>query len=246
MQPLSDDDCAQCHFSIYQKIKVDGGKHKIACKRCHTQYHAFSSRKLNYDDIMPKCASCHKDAQGNAFHGADPSLANCLECHADPHQPLAMPMDKVEPNCQKCHLSESKEMADYPSQHASSVSCSDCHADKHGFIPECSACHESHSPDVEMDSKACMTCHPVHKPKQIAYDKATRSVVCAGCHRDVYDMLQKNVTKHTATPCAACHPNHKELEPCSTCHGEPHSSAMMRDTTKCRDCHGLAHNLAAN
>jgi predicted CXXCH cytochrome family protein len=94
-----------------------------------------------------------------------------------------------------------------------------------------------------MTTKDCMTCHPVHKPTQIIYDKTTDSKICAGCHEEAYDLLQKKVTKHTPLTCADCHPSHGEIPLCSRCHGEPHPKAMMLDTTKCGDCHGIAHDL---
>jgi predicted CXXCH cytochrome family protein len=124
------------------------------------------------------------------------------------------------------------------------VACTDCHAEKHGYIPDCTACHESHSPEVQMASADCMTCHPVHKPSQIVYAKETASAICSGCHGDVNDMLQANVTKHTAVLCADCHPAHKEIPACSRCHGEPHAKSMMVDVTACGECHGIAHDLA--
>jgi predicted CXXCH cytochrome family protein len=210
IKPLSTEECARCHFSVFRAIKQEGGKHKIECVRCHREYHVFSPRKQNYDQIMPNCAWCHKSATGGAFHGEDKALAPCLVCHADPHQPLAIPSEEIEEVCGPCHAPVVKEVADFPSKHQTDVACGDCHTGEHGFIPECSICHESHSPAVEMASKDCMVCHPVHKPLEIAYAKTTDSVICAGCHDDVYDMLQKKVTKHTAVGCADCHPSHGE------------------------------------
>jgi predicted CXXCH cytochrome family protein len=121
------------------------------------------------------------------------------------------------------------------------VACGDCHTGEHGFIPECTMCHESHSPDVEMATKDCMVCHPVHKPLEIAYVKTTESKICSGCHGDVYDALQNKVTKHTPVTCADCHPSHGEIPLCSRCHGQPHPKGMQ--ATKCGDCHGIAHDL---
>jgi predicted CXXCH cytochrome family protein len=89
-----------------------------------------------------------------------------------------------------------------------------------------------------------MACHPVHKPTQISYDKETQSAICAGCHEDVNLLLQKKETKHSFVKCAQCHPAHKEIPQCSTCHGEPHPKSMAIDTTQCGDCHGIAHDLA--
>lgn len=241
IKPLSTIECGRCHFPVFEAIKQHGGKHQFDCVRCHHEYHVYNPRKKNYDQIMPQCAWCHKSATGGAFHGDNKTLTPCLSCHMDPHQPLGIPMGHIENTCGLCHMPEAKEIESFPSKHESDVACADCHADKHGFIPECSMCHESHSPDVELDSRACMACHPVHKPLEIAYPKTTDSQVCAGCHEDVYGMLQKKVTKHTAVTCADCHPKHGEIPRCTRCHGEPHPKSMK--ATQCGKCHGIAHDL---
>lgn len=241
IKPLTTAECAQCHYSVFEAIKTEGAKHQIDCVRCHREYHNYNPRKDNYDAIMPKCASCHVSASGGAFHGEHKSLTPCLNCHSDPHQPLIIPGSEIETTCAICHSAVDQELQSHPSKHATDVACGECHEEKHGYIPECNACHESHSPAVEMSSQDCMVCHPVHKPTQIAYAKETPSVVCAGCHDEPYDQLQKKVTKHTAVTCADCHPGHGEIPLCSRCHGEPHPKAMM--ATKCGECHGIAHDL---
>jgi predicted CXXCH cytochrome family protein len=243
VEPLTPAECGQCHLPIFEIVKGEGGKHQFECVRCHTQLHRYNPRKNNYDEIMPKCASCHVSASGGAFHGENPALTPCLTCHVDPHKPLAIPMSGVEANCGICHAKESAEIKGHPSKHTTDVSCADCHADKHGFKPECSACHENHSPGVEMATADCMTCHPVHSPTQIVYQKTTPNAICAGCHGDVSDMLEKSQTKHTPVACADCHPSHGEIPQCQRCHGEPHSRAMLIDTTKCGECHGNPHNI---
>jgi predicted CXXCH cytochrome family protein len=246
IKPLPTEQCARCHVKEFENIKKAGGKHRFDCVRCHTTFHAYNPRTDNYAEIMPKCGACHKGSGGGAFHGSDPALATCLNCHADPHKPKVIPMSGVQVQCAKCHLKEAGEVAGNPSAHATAVGCADCHSDTHGHIPQCADCHKSHSPGVNMQSKDCMGCHPVHKPTRISYPKSASQEVCAGCHADVEKLLVGNRTKHSDVTCARCHPNHKELEPCSTCHGHPHNSAMMRDTNRCNECHGKAHNLAAN
>jgi predicted CXXCH cytochrome family protein len=243
IKPLTTVECGQCHFSVFVTIQKQGSKQQIDCVRCHREYHVYNPRKQNYDEIMPKCAWCHVSATGGAFHGEHKSLTPCLNCHADPHKPLTIPVAEVEASCAICHAKEGGEIQNYPSKHTSDVSCADCHADKHGFIPECSACHESHSPAVELATQDCMACHPVHKPTRIAYSKDAGSAICAGCHEEAYDLLQAKQTLHTTVACAECHPSHKEIPLCSSCHGEPHAKAMLVDTTNCGDCHGIAHSL---
>ncbi len=243
IKPLTTAECGQCHFSVFQAIKQEGGKHQIDCVLCHREYHAYNPRKNNYDAIMPDCAWCHKSATGGAFHGETPELTPCLACHADPHKPLWIPMGKIEAACGQCHAAQEKELKDFPSKHTDAVTCAECHAEKHGTIPECSVCHESHSPAVKMTSKDCMGCHPVHKPREMVYAKTTDSMICAGCHGDVSDMLQKKVTKHTAVTCADCHPSHGEIPLCTRCHPKPHPDEILTKFPQCGQCHGIAHDL---
>lgn len=241
IKPLTTDQCGQCHFSIFSAIKSQGGRHQIDCVQCHTEYHVYSPRKQNYAQIMPKCASCHVSASGGPFHGKNKNLTPCLTCHADPHKPLAIPMSDIETSCALCHKKEGDEIKNYPSMHTSEVTCADCHTE-HGQIPECSVCHDSHSPAAELATADCMICHPVHKPTQISYSKETLCTICAGCHDQAYSLLHKKETKHTFVACSDCHPSHKKIPECSRCHGEPHPK-MLQDTTKCSGCHGIAHDL---
>jgi hypothetical protein len=235
------EECAQCHVSVFEQIKSKGGKHQIECVRCHTQFHMFNPKKRPYETVIPKCETCH-----GVFHGKGTKtvrLANCAACHSDPHAPLIIPSPEIENACAICHKKETGQIKNNVSSHTTEVGCIDCHADKHGFIPECNACHESHSPDVDLNSHACMGCHPVHMPTKITYSVETLSTICAGCHNEAYDLLQKNRTKHSDLACSKCHPAHKQIPECNVCHGQPHSRVMMQDTAKCSDCHGIAHNL---
>lgn len=240
IEPLSTTECGRCHYTIFQDIKKAGGDHQIDCVQCHEEYHVYNPRKDNYEEIMPKCISCHQSASGGPFHGDQQGLTACLSCHADPHKPLMIPMGELYGYCGACHSEQDMEVKNYPSMHTE-VACSDCHAEKHGYIPGCGMCHESHSPAVEMTSEECMSCHPVHKPTQIAYGPETKSLICAGCHGDVYQMLQDKVTGHTSVACAQCHPRHADALACSDCHGQPHPASM--NATNCGECHGHAHDL---
>ena len=243
IQPLTAIECARCHPSVFQAIKKAGFRHQIECVRCHREFHVYNPRKQNYDEIMPKCIWCHQSATGGPFHGDDPSVTPCLRCHGDPHKPLdiTVSMSEIETVCADCHTKEGGEIAKYVSRHTTLVTCADCHADRHGYIPECSECHENHSPQVEMATKDCMACHPVHKPLEITYTEATPSTLCAGCHKQAYNLLQQKTTRHTPVACVDCHPSHKEIPPCSRCHGEPHPKGM--NATDCGSCHGIAHDL---
>ena len=59
LKPLTPADCGRCHASIFNTIKTEGGKHKIDCTKCHTQFHTYNPIKQNWNEIMPKCQTCH-------------------------------------------------------------------------------------------------------------------------------------------------------------------------------------------
>ena len=63
-QPLTVEQCAQCHPSVFQNIKEDGGKHRFDCQKCHSAFHVYNPKKGNYDAIMPKCDTCHDQPHG--------------------------------------------------------------------------------------------------------------------------------------------------------------------------------------
>jgi predicted CXXCH cytochrome family protein len=238
--PLSPEECGRCHLPIFTGIKEAGGKHQFDCQDCHTIYHTT-------EDIMPECSACHVTASGSAnYHGDDPAVTECLTCHADPHRPLDIPVADITDDCGKCHATEQADLVNHPSMHTDAVGCADCHHTEHGYVPNCNECHGNHSPQIEIGMQECMGCHPVHKPLSISYVEQTSSLICAGCHAGPYDQLTAKETKHSHLTCAECHPHHAEIDPCSKCHGQPHSSAMMQDMSKCQSCHGHAHNLAAD
>ena len=237
--------CAQCHIGVFDRIKDVGGKHQIECVDCHTQFHMFNPKKRPYETVIPLCETCH-----GVFHGEgtkEAPLVDCDSCHTDPHAPLIIPGAVLSNNaCKSCHTKETKQITENVSRHTTEVSCADCHHVKHGYIPQCNECHESHSPEYSMDDNACLGCHPVHMPTKITYSKKdTPNLICAGCHTQAYDLLQNNYTKHTDVKCSDCHSAHKKIPLCSECHGIPHSKRMLQGT-KCSDCHGIAHNLPVN
>lgn len=236
-------ECAKCHITVFHRIKDQGGNHQIECVRCHTQFHVFNPKKVPYDKAIPRCETCH-----GVLHGpgtAEVPLTDCASCHYDPHAPLIIPAEETQNGCTTCHAKETAQINNPVTRHTTEVACVDCHADKHGFIPECNACHENHSPDYQMDSGACMQCHPVHTPTQIKYSADTPNLICAGCHDDVYGMLTTNPSKHRNVACVQCHPSeHKNILDCTDCHGLPHSKTLLQDVNNCQECHDIAHNLA--
>jgi hypothetical protein len=137
--PLTPADCGRCHASVFNAIKTDGGKHKIDCTKCHTKFHAYNPAKQNWNDIMPKCQTCHGLIHGDKF-------AACATCHTNPHAPktqmtMSAEMSKV---CGDCHTKVAQELQSNPSKHTK-VDCSACHHNKHGYIPSCMECHKPHS-----------------------------------------------------------------------------------------------------
>lgn len=240
IKPLTVEECGRCHFSHFNRLKDRGDRHRqVACTECHALFHAYNPLKGNYAEIMPKCASCH-----DAPHGKAESVQACLKCHTDPHQPLAAIPDPagLEAQCRACHDAVAQSLAQKPSKHTAEA-CSSCHSKKHGRIPQCAECHESHSPAEKLDTPACLACHPVHTPLQISYPVKQSNNVCAGCHEGPVGLLKARETKHSALTCAKCHPSHGQLMACQDCHGEPHGQAMHKKYGVCGACHNIAHDL---
>jgi hypothetical protein len=71
-----------------------------------------------------------------------------------------------------------------------------------------------------------LSCHPVHTPLQISYPVTQAKEVCAGCHDQAYQLLQKHQTKHSALTCAKCHPT-RQLLP-----GLPWKTPQCRDSSE--------------
>jgi predicted CXXCH cytochrome family protein len=240
IEPLTLADCGRCHAVHFNRIKDNGAKHSgVLCMECHEVFHAYNPLKNNYAQIMPKCSSCHDDP-----HGTAEAVVKCLTCHQDPHQPLVTipePFD-LEGQCRICHDQVAASLQAKPSLHTEQ-DCSSCHSEKHGRIPECSECHDSHSPAVEMATADCLACHPVHTPTQITYPLDQNKEVCGGCHADPYDQLAVKQTKHSGLTCAKCHPNHGQLMACQDCHGMPHSQTIHDKYKTCGACHNIAHDL---
>ncbi len=241
VKPLVISDCVRCHVSEFNRIKKEGGKHsQVACTDCHQTFHAYNPLRKNYKKIMPKCSMCHEKPHGKAR-----AVQNCTRCHTDAHRPIAslLKPDKMEGQCRICHSNVAKSMKKYPSDHTG-LECSACHSQRHGRIPDCSECHESHSPMVAMKTQQCLKCHPAHTPLKITYSQnIENNKVCAGCHEKEYDLLQKHQTKHSKLACATCHPAHKQIITCRECHGTPHSPVINKKYPNCLSCHNSPHDL---
>ncbi len=243
-------ECGSCHSGEYMRLKESNSKHRFECTDCHEQLHAYVPTKNNYDEIIPKCASCHDLPHGEAF-------TKCLGCHQDPHTPLTIPFSGVSQKiknkagkdvvaCEVCHYNpEGKEFETYPTKHNTEVGCTGCHADKHGVRPTCFDCHEPHvTGQVYAD---CLVCHRPHSAKNILqYPEDINNNVCGSCHTGIYDSLQSNQTKHSALQCATCHVKHGQIPKCQDCHDEPHGAAVHKRFPNCLECHVDPHNLPVN
>ncbi len=235
IQPLKTQQCGRCHYSFYDQLRNEGGKHRIDCQRCHEQFHVYRPGRVKYEDILPKCETCH-----GQIHGA--GLAGCAECH-EAHAPMNLPANRaLEQGCYICHPEADKEMKTYVTQHTE-LYCFTCHHTRHRHVPECMECHQPHT--RRMTQADCLACHPPHKALQVIYPENIPQESCAGCHRHAYDKLKKSGTKHTALGCARCHPEHRAIMQCQDCHPETHGADMLQKYPVCGRCHGIAHSLSS-
>ena len=234
VKPMTPEECGRCHPHYYKLIRTAGGKHRIDCMKCHEKFHIYRPDKVKYQDVLPKCSSCHEEVHG-------PELAQCSACHSEAHAPLDIPAGRsLEHGCYICHPEVDKEMKTYVTQHTE-LYCHTCHHTRHGYIPECLECHQPH--DAEMTQADCVLCHPAHKALQVVYPEDISPKSCAACHENAYDMLTKSNTKHATLSCAKCHPEHKAIMQCQECHREPHPERMLEAFPACGRCHGVAHSL---
>ncbi len=236
VRPLTTLECARCHYSVFAGIRDHGGRHQLECGFCHQVFHSWRPG-IPWSEVVPQCATCHGE-----FHGGD--FKACLECHADPHAPQysLVDMDVLGRNCATCHAGQAQEVNRYPSAH-SDVACSECHADRHGHIPACLACHaEPHTPFA--GNAGCLACHPVHAPLEIKYGDNVVNETCAVCHGEAQKALRKGATKHGQLFCVYCHAErHRSVPQCRDCHAQPHNEKLLQRFGGCADCHGDPHAL---
>jgi hypothetical protein len=234
--PLTPVECARCHSSVYNQIKTEGGKHQLDCVKCHIKYHAYNPNKQNWNEIMPKCQTCH-----GLYHGE--KVTACMDCHSEPHAPKKQITTGAElaKMCNDCHGKVAQELQQNPSKHTL-VQCSMCHHDKHGYIPSCMECHKPHTSDMTI--KDCLACHPAHSPINIVYGDDVRNEVCGGCHSQPFDKIKTTASRHGQVTCVKCHHNkHKYVPQCQECHGQPHGEVVLKKFPNCLQCHIDVHDL---
>ncbi len=234
--PLTTLECAKCHELAFNSLRDHGGAHKMDCRECHEQFH-ITKRDIKWEDQVPACANCHEEP-----HGSDAEMTACLNCHTNVHAPIAsLDLEQLEPLCAKCHEKPAQEMQQ-PSAH-SDMGCSDCHQEKHGYLPKCTECHEEPHSTFE-SSSSCMMCHPVHNVSIMLYSDDIPNTPCAGCHAEAAQQLQDGHLAHAQLKCTFCHANeHGTIATCQDCHDTPHSAAMLEDFDSCNSCHGSPHDL---
>ncbi len=234
--PLTPADCARCHTTQFQALKTSDSKHRFECQGCHEVFHAYNPTKNNWKQIMPQCSNCHQLPHGQKF-------TDCGSCHQNPHSPLNIPYSGgalVTKHCADCHGSPASQVKQFPSAHTE-VGCTNCHHDKHGYVPSCFECHAPHYPEQPLE--ACTECHPVHKPLQIAFTATTGARTCDGCHSTVYSQWKNTPSKHGQVNCTVCHTEHGLIPQCNTCHGKPHSDNLLGKFPNCLTCHLNPHDL---
>lgn len=233
-QPLTANQCGQCHPSLFGNIRDNGAKHRFDCQKCHSVIHAYSPRKNNYDEVMPKCGTCHEQP-----HGA--KITACSTCHTNPHTPKAVAMNATLMNaCSQCHSGPQEQLLKFKSKHTK-LACSKCHT-AHGLKPSCFNCHKPHHAGQEVTT--CNKCHSVHSPLQVTYTKDSPAVTCGSCHTKVFAKWQKTESKHAKVNCAFCHRDkHRFIPQCRECHPTPHPEGIIGKFPKCLSCHLDVHDL---
>lgn len=210
--------CNDCHYTVFNSLSAQGGKHSGDCTFCHVQ-HGFK----------PECSHCHVPVHG-------PDLQICTDCHN-----VHIPMQKItgrsgttfENSCSICHSRQFEDFSEFPGRHAD-IKCVYCHLVHRQTIP-CINCHAPHSTGLTYYD--CLTCHPSHMPHEVEYPGDIRRETCAVCHDKENTTLEEGGTKHAMLQCAFCHPAHKEIPECMSCHN-PHVQEMTdEDCTSCHPAH---------
>ena len=227
---LTNDDCVKCHEQEPADIAEAGAKHQTAvtCQDCHIGH------PPKVENNIPECSMCHA---GEPHY----ELADCIGCH-NPHRPLEIVLaDGLTAPCLTCHDSQKAQLDANVSKHTP-LSCTYCHAERHGLIPECVKCHEPHS--SKMTQADCGICHKAHMPTVVTYGADTANIQCMGCHETAYKLIAATKYKHKDVSCVTCHVDrHKMIPQCSDCHGMPHAAGIHEKFPRCGDCHNTAHDL---
>lgn len=222
---MLDNSCSDCHQSQITEFEEYPGKHLyLKCIDCHQNHGEFEV-----------CTNCHIP------HYPEMKYESCLLCHS-PHMPqeIIYPEDIDNANCAACHGVTSDELNEGSTKH-SSLQCSYCHQ-THGQIPECMDCHSPHLSYMSNDD--CIECHPAHNPLDIELPSDRPREECAICHDEIDIILKESNTKHDTLGCIYCHPRHRYIPTCESCHGLTHERMQIHDDFPvCAQCHVESHDV---
>ncbi|WP_303722007.1 cytochrome c3 family protein [Malonomonas rubra] len=217
------DTCVTCHSSIVEEVESGGRAHKteISCIECHQDHPPG-------ENVIPECSDCH--APDDAPHFAS---EGCLDCH-NPHQPLKDDLVRMRGHrsvCAGCHPQVEAQLVKDASAH--DRDCVACHR-RHTGVPSCLGCHFGHG--EQMSKADCKVCHQAHAPLAISFEGNPAPRLCADCHNDITETMNKSGAAHRdKATCASCHQDHPDVS-CVKCHSEhPQKGAAIPDS--CFLCH---------
>jgi len=239
-------DCKDCHDEHAPLSMISSLILEQSCSRCHSpQIKEFSDFPGRHADLL--CIYCHQshrqiDACINchAPHTVELTYQDCLNCHpAHLPQEISYPGSIASYTCAPCHEGPASSLEQNPTKH-STLTCAYCHK-AHEQIPQCQLCHDPHTPDMVNDD--CLRCHPVHNPLHMEYTVPERET-CAVCHREIDDELHQSNTIHDVLGCVYCHPEHRYVPTCESCHGLAHQRIGIHENYPlCSQCHIAGHDV---
>lgn len=238
--------CKDCHDEHAPLSIISSPTFELSCARCHpSQIEEFSDYPGRHDKL--KCLYCHPTHRHiqacincHAPHGPELRYEDCLDCHpAHLPQEIDYPEYIASGTCAFCHEAVSDALEQGGTKHTA-LKCSYCHP-VHEQIPECHDCHLPHTPD--MTNEDCTGCHPAHDPLDMEFPAVPQRGTCAICHKDIDVELRGSGTEHDDLGCIYCHPKHRYLPTCESCHGLPHQKFVHEDYPVCEQCHIAAHDV---
>jgi len=156
-------------------------------------------------------------------------------------------------DCQKCHDRECQQIASKGMAHKEMLTCLECHESHRpkaiNNIPECNNCHGDSPHESIIDcsgchkrKKNCKACHMAHQPF-VWSDSKVALLHCKACHPRASQLLMASASQHHTLSCTFCHTEHREIQKCSDCHGQPHPEGTHQLFPQCATCHNVAHDL---
>lgn len=239
-------DCKDCHDEHAPMNITSSMDFKQSCSNCHSQqFQEFSDHPGKHDNL--ECSYCHQTHKQieactncHAPHGTWLPYTECLNCHpAHFPQEINYPEGIADETCAACHKVVSDALEQGNTKHTA-LGCSECHS-VHEQIPECMDCHTPHTPD--MTNEDCTGCHLAHDPLKMEFPADTGQDICEMCHEKINSVLSASNTKHEDLGCIYCHPKHRYLPTCESCHELPHQKFVHEDYPVCVQCHIVSHDV---